>query len=158
MIDFSHLLERLKSWSDAKHTCTQCGMLEPACDCRSGHEEGQNWEPTEESRFIDESIVAIEMLLGFAERACPKCDGCGKLLLQGGVVEADGITKKPARIVCLNCKDPNFVKAPSRAELSMKDWILTDGDAETVMKALADGSARARIMAEPLQPFIPPKS
>ena len=158
MIDFAHLLERMKSWSDAKHTCTQCGMLEPACECRSGHEEGQNWAPTEESRFIDETVVAFEMLLGFAERACPKCDECGKLLLQGGVVEADGITKKPARIVCVNCKDPNFKKELSRAELSMKDWVLTDGDAEEVLKALARGYALPRIDIEPLKPFVPPKS
>jgi hypothetical protein len=155
MIDFAHLLERMKSWSDAKHTCTQCGMLEPACDCRWGHEEGQNWAPTEESRFIDETIVAFEMLLRFAERACPKCDGCGSLLLKGGVVEADGITKKPARIVCVECKDPNFVPEPSRASLSLKDWILADGDAETVLKALADRSAASKIEAEQLQPFIP---
>jgi hypothetical protein len=132
-------------------------MLEPACECRSGHEEGQNWAPTEESRFIDEAVTAIEMLLGFAERACPKCDECGKFLLQGGIVEADGIMKKPARIVCVNCKDPNLVKAPSRAELSMKNWVLTDGNTEAIMKALADESAEAKIMTEPLQPSVPPK-
>jgi hypothetical protein len=130
-------------------------MLEPACDCRWGHEEGQHWAPTEESRFIDETVVAIEMLLGFAERACSKCDECGKLLLQGGIVEADGITKKPARIVCINCKNPNFVKEPSRAELSMQDWILTEGDAAVITQALADGSARPRIIPELLKPFIP---
>lgn len=156
MIDFAHMIERLKSWSDAKHTCTQCGMLEPACECRDGHEEGQNWAPTEESKFIDEATVAMEMLLKFAERACPKCDGCGKLLLEGGVVEADGITKKPARVVCVECKDPNFVPEPSRASLSLESWTLTDGDTEEVLKALANGFAMPRIEIEQLKPFVPP--
>jgi hypothetical protein len=128
-------------------------MLEPACECRSGHEEGQNWAPTEESRFIDEAISAMEMLLNFAERACPKCDGCGKLLLRGGITEADGITKKPARVVCVKCKDPNFVPEPSSASLSLEHWTLTDGDAETVLKALADGLATARIEIKQLKPF-----
>jgi hypothetical protein len=137
-------------------------MLEPACDCRWGHEEGQHWAPTEESRFIDETVVAFEMLLGFAERACPKCDGCDQLLLEGGIVEADGITKKPARIVCPGCRaknpialDPESVE-PSRSELSLKNWTLTDGDAEEVLKALANGFAMSRIAVGQLKPFVPP--
>lgn len=157
------LINRLQAWSDAFHTCTECGNKEPLCDCRDAHGEdendkGKNWAPTDESRVIDEAIEAIEVLLHFAERACPKCDGCGELLLQGGIVEADGIHKKPARVVCVKCKDPNFVKMPSRAELSMRDWTLTDGDAETVLQALATGAAVSRIPIEPLKPFIPPKS
>jgi len=160
---FPELIEHLKAWSDAFHVCTVCGNKEPLCDCRDVHGadengRGKNWTPTDESRVMDEAVEAIELLLGFAERACPKCDGCGELLLQGGVVEADGITKKPARVVCMKCRDPNFVKEPPRAALSLQDWTLSGDDAEEVLKALARGSALPRIDIEPLKPFVPPKS
>jgi hypothetical protein len=153
MIYFAELVERLKTWSDAKHTCTQCGMLEPACDCRSGHEEGQNWTPTEESQFIDEAIVAIEALLGFAERACPKCDGCGKLLLEGSIIESDGLHGKQCRIVCEKCKDPSFVpeKPASLSTKSIQGWNLTEDDIEFITNL----SVRAAI-AKSSQPFTVP--
>lgn len=57
---------------------------------KSGYEEGQ---------------IKVERLRAFAEKFCPKCDGCGQLLLGGGVTEADGITAKPCRAVCIECHE-----------------------------------------------------
>jgi hypothetical protein len=134
-------------------------MLEPACECHDGHEEGQNWTSTEESRFIDEAVVAIEMLLSFAERACPKCDGCGKLLLQGGIVEADGIVKKPARIVCPDCRAKNpIVCDPESIEpsISTQGWNLTEEDNEFISRCLIAKAAITNVATAPLKPFVMP--
>ena len=159
MIDFADLIERLRVWSDSYHRCTQCNLFESACDCIDAHApdesgQGKNWKPTDESAIFDEAIAAIEMLFNFTDRACPKCDGCGKLLLLNATVESDGLHGKPARIVCDNCKDPNFVKEPSRAALSMQNWHLSEGDADVVMQALATKSAIAKIACEPLKPYV----
>ena len=149
------LIERLKVWSDSKCTCTQCGQLELVCCCSSGHEIGQNWEPTDESRIFDEASVAIELLHNFALQACPKCDGCGKLLLEGGIVESDGLHSKPARIVCIACVNPDVVNEPSRAELLIQNWQLSEGDAAALLRASAEKLALAKIACEPLKPYVP---
>jgi hypothetical protein len=39
--------------------------------------------------------------------------------------------------------------------LSLQNWKLTEGDADTVTQALAMKSAVANISAEPLQPYKP---
>jgi len=126
MTDFVDLIERLKMLSDAHSKCIWCEQLEPLCCCSYNHTP-QDWIPTQESKMFLEAAIAIEKLYNFAVKFCPKCDGCGKLLLQGGIVEADGVAKKPARIVCIDCKDQNFIKEPSHIESSMRNWILCDG-------------------------------
>jgi hypothetical protein len=119
--------------------------------------------------IFEESASAIERLYKYTIRVCPKCDGCGDLLLEGGIVESDGLHGKLARIVCPVCRaknphacDPESVEAgvstslqPSRGMLSLQNWKLTEGDTDTVIQALAMKSAVANISAEPLQPYKP---
>jgi hypothetical protein len=106
-MDIPKFIERLKSWSDAKHTCTECGSLEPCCQCNchgdDGNGHGMNWAPTSESEFIDEAVAIMQVLFNFAEKTCPKCDRCGELLLGGGIVLSDGLHGKPVDIVCAGC-------------------------------------------------------
>ncbi len=49
----------------------------------------------------------LERLQEFADKFCPRCDGCSTLLLSGGVMLADGITQKPCRVVCPECSLKN---------------------------------------------------
>ena len=56
-------------------------------------------------REIHQLQDEVKRLRAFAEKFCPKCDGCGQLLLDGGVTEADGIKVKPCRAVCVSCHE-----------------------------------------------------
>lgn len=42
-------------------------------------------------------------LMAYVSQVCPRCDDCRELLIDGGIVEADGIVKKPCRVGCQAC-------------------------------------------------------
>jgi hypothetical protein len=147
------LIERLKGWSDSYHKCTICGQLEPSCNCVDAHpvaedgEHGENWTPTPESEIFDEAVTAIELLYNYAVKVCPKCDGCGKLLLGGGIVESDGLHGKPARIVCIKCADPNAIRAvPDKNKpQASQNWHTADGsDVDELISSIAPHLAAAK--------------
>ena len=134
------LIQRLEMWCDATSKCIWCDELEPNCCCTQGHTP-QDWTPTPESKAFLEAAEAIKKLYGFALKCCPKCDDCEVLLLEGGIVESDGLHGKPARIVCPICRaknphacDPESVE-PSRAELSMREWTISEAD-EAALKTM----------------------
>ncbi len=45
----------------------------------------------------------VKKYVNYATKHCPRCDDCKSLLLDGGVVLADGIFEKPCRVVCSKC-------------------------------------------------------
>lgn len=156
-MNMEELLERLKKWSDSCHKCIWCQHYEPECICTMGHEQ-QDWLPTDESRAFDDAIAAIESLYSYTIKVCPKCDGCGKLLLEGGIVESDGLHDKPCRIVCNNCKDPNATpeKPASISAKTAHEWNMTEEDSEFITKCLISKAVITKIATAPLKPFVMP--
>ena len=101
-MNYPDLIHRLEVRGDANCKCVWCEQLESSCDCTQGHTP-DDWKPTPESDVFFEAAAAIKKLHSFALKFCPKCDGCKELLLEGGIVESDGLHGKPCRVVCSDC-------------------------------------------------------
>lgn len=54
---------------------------------------------------VERFQASVDKYERFANKFCPACDDCKSLLLDGGIALADGITKKPCRIVCPECAE-----------------------------------------------------
>ena len=146
-MNFPDLIKRLEMWCDARSKCVWCGEFEPDCYCAQGHTP-KDWKLTPESEVFLEAATAIKRFYDFALKFCPKCDDCQELLLEGGIVESDGLHGKPARIVCPSCRaknphacNPESVDLP-QAGLDTHGWK-AEGDVNVVVQTLAEKSAMA---------------